>query len=522
MKRTLLCLLLALCLCAGTHAIAEDNFNPTGYPIVKEPITIKVVCGVKTFTGEPENLSMMTLLEEITGIHIEWIKLEDAQADIFFASGEQVDLYYNFANADRLQNYGVVGGMFANWYDYLEYMPNLKSWFEELPMMKKVVTEINGEMYALPMYNNGATSVATRFMFRTDHLDEAGLEMPTTIDEFYEALKIIKEMGITQGYAPLLPTQLSRFNSRVEPFLFASFGDSVDVDFTSLDGVTVSYSRVSEQYRLYLKFMHKLYSEELMEQEYLTIDSATTSARAKAGTCTFQDDFSNVIGSDFANGVIQIDQLAPLLSEYTDVRKTRAYEFVLYSGGMMSINTEYPREIARLVDCWFTRDELVPGCGIIGESFINGIYGRDFEYTTDDEGNMVLQLYIPEPSETVHANYLANYVKPTHSFGAKVSLGIGGTENVLARQKGYLRNNHPYQVDFFPQRFMKLTAEEQNVINNIFTDISAYVTEMRGKFIAGIEDIDDTWDSYVQTVYDMGLEDVINVYQDAYDRWNEN
>ncbi len=525
MKRTIVSIALVLILALSTvmYASAEGaNFNATGYPIVNEPVTVKFVCSTTAILGEPEDLKMMNKLEEITGVHIEWIKIEDAQIDAFLASGEEFDLLFNFGNANRLQNYGVAGGLFANWYDYIEYMPNLKSWFDELPLMQKVVTETNGAMYALPSYNKGATSVTTRFMARLDVLEKAGVEMPGTVDEFYEACKIVLESGLTDGFAPLLPTSLNNFNTRIEPFFFASFGDSVDVDFTSVDKETVTYSRVSEQYKEYLKYMNKMYSENLLENEYLTIDKATSHARVKDGLCAFNDDMQNVTGDDFDSGVIEIDQVAPLLSDLVDERKTRAYNFVSYSGGMMSAKTKHPEIIARLVDCWFTRDELVPGCGIIGESFINGTYGEDFWYTEDEEGNYMLNVYIPpESGETVQANYLAKYVKPVFSFGAKVSLGIGGTENILARQKAYIRNNHPYQVEYFPQKDMKLTVEEQNVINNVFTDINAYVIEMRGKFIAGIADIDATWEEYVNTVYAMGLEDVIEVYQAAYDRWNE-
>ena len=524
MKRVALSLLLVIVLCIGSciPAFAEAaDVNPQGYPIVNEPITIKVVCSTTSFTGEASDMKMMNRLEEITGIHIEWIKLEDSQVDVFLASGEEFDLFYNFGNANRLQNYGVVGGLFANWYDYIEYMPNLQSWFQDIPLMQKIVTETNGEMYALPSYNKGATSVTTRFMVRLDVLENAGLEMPNTVEEFYQCCKTALESGATKGYAPLLPTSLSNFNSRIEPFFFASFGESVDVDFTSLDGKTVSYSRISDQYKEYLKYMHRMYAENLLEQEYLTIDKATSSARVKEGLCLFNDDMQNVVGSDFASGVIEIDQVAPLLSDFTDTRKTRAYNFASFSAGMMSKKTKYPEAIARLVDCWYAKEEIVPGSGIFSESFINGIYGEDFWYDEDDEGNYTLVVNIPEESgETVQANYLAKYVKPVFSFGAKISLGIGGTENILARQKAYIRNNHPYQVDYFPQRDMKLTSEEQAVINNEFSDINSYVIEMRGKFIAGIEDIDGAWDKYVQTINNMGLEDVLDAYQNAYDRWN--
>ncbi len=41
---------------------------------------------------------------------------------------------------------------------------------------------------------------------------------------------------------------------------------------------------------------------------------------------------------------------------------------------------------------------------------------------------------------------------------------------------------------------------------------------MRSKYIARIESIDDTWDSYCSTFKQMGIDDVIAAYQTAYER----
>lgn len=33
-------------------------------------------------------------------------------------------------------------------------------------------------------------------------------------------------------------------------------------------------------------------------------------------------------------------------------------------------------------------------------------------------------------------------------------------------------------------------------------------------------DIDDVWNAYVKGMYDMGIETILNIFQDAYDRAN--
>ena len=54
--------------------------------------------------------------------------------------------------------------------------------------------------------------------------------------------------------------------------------------------------------------------------------------------------------------------------------------------------------------------------------------------------------------------------------------------------------------------------------NEVWADISTYVKEMSAKFITG-EDSLDEWDTYVNTLYDMGLQEAIDVYQNALDAY---
>ena len=130
---------------------------------------------------------------------------------------------------------------------------------------------------------------------------------------------------------------------------------------------------------------------------------------------------------------------------------------------------------------------------------------------------------------TIHGNdefnaYLSDYgclISGTHVdfTDAVISKTIGGTPNALARFTGYVKNNIPYQLPFFPVNNMRFTEEENDTIVLHDTEIEMYSMEMRGKFIAGISDIDGEWDVYVNTIKSMGLDDVLAAYQTAYDRW---
>ena len=62
------------------------------------------------------------------------------------------------------------------------------------------------------------------------------------------------------------------------------------------------------------------------------------------------------------------------------------------------------------------------------------------------------------------------------------------------------------------------TAEETEALNRIMTDINTYREEMTFKFITGQEPLEN-YDSFVEQIKAQGIEDAIQIKQDALDRY---
>ena len=94
--------------------------------------------------------------------------------------------------------------------------------------------------------------------------------------------------------------------------------------------------------------------------------------------------------------------------------------------------------------------------------------------------------------------------------------------NPPQEMKGYqsVNNLYPYMVPRFPETYLKFTSEESEVLANKLTEIKTYVDSMKASFITGTEPLSN-WDKYVETVKQMGIDDVLKAYQAAYDRLNE-
>ena len=494
------------------------GFNPTGFPIMDELTTISVMGNMTLFQQNFEDLEMMQMLEEITNIRLDPLRLEGEQIDIFLAAGEITDFIFNGlwgSDIRRFQQYGAAG-MFADWTPLLGYMPHLVEIFEETPFMRTLVTELNGHIYALPMKNLASTSVETRLKVRTDYLEMLGLDMPNTIDEFEHVLRMAMEYDLTSGHAPLIAFDFGAFNSRMEPFFFAAFGPAVDPGWwADADGV-VHFNRISEQYREFLRFFHRLHNDGLFEPEYLTMDRQTANARDRAGFSMFNTEFTTIVPEDFPGGEMALTQVPPLTSQWNDVRHTRAGNIYRIGGGAINAGADpgLMPVMARFFDLWFSREDITGDSGIEAGSFIYGLRGRDWDVIGDE-----LFLNIPEGVNLSHGNYVNSFVKFNHAFGYWNDLAMGGTPNALARQMGYVANNIPYQVPFFPIVEMKYTAAEMDTINLFGVDVDLFAREQRARFIAGIDCIEDDWDAYVSTIQGMGLAQLQAVYQAAYDRW---
>ena len=65
---------------------------------------------------------------------------------------------------------------------------------------------------------------------------------------------------------------------------------------------------------------------------------------------------------------------------------------------------------------------------------------------------------------------------------------------------------------------MNLNAQEATRAGEIESTIQTYVDEMAVQFLTGAVSIDE-FDNFVQTVHDMGLEELLALYQAAFDRF---
>lgn len=500
-----------------TEAPTEEVYVPT-YPIVEEPITVKglVVSPNTTFS---ETRIIWDKVSELTNINIEWEIIDKEAVGTYLAGGEWPDFFHYEFDSATVNDYGITGGRFVNYLDYLDIMPNLAKTYEDYPMTLAASTQLNGEVYNLFKCNGAlATAVMCRPHVRLDVLEGAGIkEMPKTVDEFYNQLKTLKAHYGTPSF--ILGTETE---SDWAPMLFAAFGTLTQMDFSDDGSGKVVFARTSDQMKHYYEFLNKLYKEELMNREWLTLDQAARKQLVASGTYAF---ITRIEAQTLGADVIKdgnwdyLGTCAPLTSQYDSTQEIMGYvDYTSTCGMYINAESQYVEEICKMFDIAFANEEVAEGSGLYGQSFMYGIENVDWSFNEDGTYNQIT----PEGYKSFSEYQLGSLIWINFGRADKFGSAITATPgNGQARAKGFVENVLPYQSDKVVKKSnLKFTEDEQYILDNKLGEIQTYYKQMEAEFITGAADISTQWDTYVSTIEKMGLNEVMEVYQAAYDRWN--
>ena len=289
MKKSLFLLVISLLLAptvlmaTGQSEEAEavnEVFNTEGYPIVNEPVTLKVAVEKHTLHGNFDDMTFFKNYEEKTGVKIEWVEIPQAnhveKVNLLLASRDLPDIFLNGKGLtdSHIVKYGLAGA-FVPLEDLIEqFAPNITAFFEAYPDVKGAITAPDGHIYSLPALDEFTEKENKDNMFiNKKWLDTLGLEVPTTTEEFYQVLKAFKE-GDPNGNGVADEIPWSYLNDHTVLGNMSYFGAFGVVDDTE-NHLMIKDSKplfvpTSDGYKEGLKLLQKLYSEGLLDQETYT------------------------------------------------------------------------------------------------------------------------------------------------------------------------------------------------------------------------------------------------------------
>ena len=500
---------------------------PGEFPIVKEKIKMTMM-GPGVGIAEWKDMPALQTMAEKTNIEFDYITPPMAdfatKLNLAFASGDIPDVLFG-TDANNLtpameMDYGSQGILVPIEGYIDEHMPNFKKVLDENPDIRKSITTPDGHIYSLPMVSRGATAIWPRgpLWYNGDWLKALNVtELPKTTDEFYDLLVRFRDEDPNgNGKKDEIPMLDVKMDS-TRPWLLGAFG-LTNREIEEIDGKVV-YAPITENYKEYVTFMNKLYSEKLIDQETYSQSDEQKKAKGQNNQLgLFPDWFSFFTTGKSETDAVTDPMFFPLTSEINPDRIAPGSPRLARATFAVTKNNPSPEAALRWVD-YFYSDE--------GSDLINtGPEGALWEYAENDKGEKV-RVYTEgvnlENTEESRAKVTPAYGIPVPQLGQEKNTPIlkEANEEIDTKFQDFIEAETEEKVTPFAKvtfPLLYLTNEESEKVRDVATDLKTYVEQMEAKFITGVEPIEN-WDKYVKTIEGMGVEEYVAVYQGAYDRW---
>lgn len=516
------------------------------YPIVPEGEELTLTCFTMTMPNVEnfETNDFTKYLEDLTGVHIEWVTAgrDDWQEklNMMLSSGDYPDMLLGLS--PDLAKFGVKEQIIVPMDEYIneENMPNyMKLYGDRLDLSR----ETDGQIYSLIAENDCYhCSYGRKMWINTKHLEEMGVEMPTTTDEFLEVCKKFKEYK-PDGIAVLGSAPGQGWYSEFENFLMGSFIlppstsytlDRRDKTVVTWDGEIVCVAQ-DDRYREFLKYANTLYNEgALYDGDFTQTEEQMKSIINQDGAPVLAfttGTISNCIDvTSNPDLYAQYEAMSPLKGP-DGTQLTTYFKYLSINDGNFSITDtcKSPEAALRWADFFYSEiGDLASQYGADeGKDWVLNPEGK-FGLNGEPAKYEILNKYSAETQNHDWQDLGIRVAPAEYRLGAAVEQdvdvkGPDGLEKLLydaTEQKyaPYGQTEENSDLDVLPK--LKLTSEETSSISTVAVEIEKLIDEASTAYIVGTRNINDDkdWDSFKDALDKAGLKDLLEVYQTAYDR----
>ncbi len=552
-KKVMACALAFSAVCMTATGCKKDktdydpnNFLPNGtadnpYQIVNEPVTLRIFVPRHASHKHYNEMVLFKELSRITNLKFDFIEVDSGDVsshrsttwagndlpDLFLYGNpvsEQV-IYSQYGaivpmNDDNLTapGAGQVGSL-------LQYMPNYSKKLDEnfglsedtAGSAKQLATMPDGKMYSVVCSDNIPHNLTYKMYVNTkwiDNLNSAyGLNLtkePQTVDEYLTILRAFKRYdananGKADDEIPASAADLQYLRN----FIMAAHG--YVTTSLELDGDEYVYVPSTEAYREYLKVMRTMYSEGLIDQSTFEMSEAQLVTKGQAG----------LLGSFPAPGAYTIvgknreaeyDSIGPLTSASSNKKLQWALPNFEANGSMIPTGTPYVREIARLLDIFYTEyGAQLSTYGVEGENF-----------SWNDEAKSAWTFNIPDSFTGSDEEYRAS-ISPQPFLGAHLYLSndfMSKDSNPIVQKIIKQAEKYAPYLKSYSVENVKLSASEYTDMVAITSNLESYIKTVEYSFIAGTKNpnSDADWNAFQSELNGYKYQSLTSAYTTAYQK----
>lgn len=406
-----------------------------------------------------------------------------------------------------------------------EHAPHVREMFELFPDMRTLFTSPDGKMYAVPSMNDcfHCKSSNTRMWLNSAWFEEIGAEAPETLDEYTAVIdelkawsKLPKNAGLTVASSD---TMMSMFN-----FFMGSFTEVGQENKLLRDG-KVTWGPTEDAYREGMIWIQEQFAKGRFSSSTL---SMTTEQLQQMGDDPDGPRFAVVQGasqgsfattvdfSDPANVASLMKPLAPMAGP-GGVR-TSAWDWYQIGSPNFVITTSCPDpvQMIRWADYQFELGMTI--------SMGRGEKGKGWDYADTGavgiDGEQAVYSVLPGGGDIpnqVWWEWGPFFKSMSQRHGEAVLDDSNSVEPSLYEAgKAY----EPYRIDkelVVPP--LAFDMEQSAVVGELETNLVQHLEQSFAAAASGKIDLtkDADWQAYVDKFTAIGVDDLLNVYQEAYD-----
>lgn len=506
---------------AGTIYRQHYGSDLTELPITEETVTIDLWRSFSsTVMDSYDECEVFKKMEELTNVHVNFVYPPvGSETDNFNLRCASGDLPHMFSTPPSYKG-GIEKGVEDEVYlDYSSYYeqgltPNLQYLRETYPEIARDTVMDSGAMINWPMIDYVPSDPWSGLWVRQDLLEDAGLQEPVTIADWDNMLHVFKEK-----YGTYLGLNITKWYGVATNYAFASSYDAA-YEWFAKDGTTASYGPIEDGYKDFLTLLNKWYSEGILDPDFATLTDSDYQSKMADGTygafgSAYGEIGQAVVSGTAANANYKVLAVHMPQSEEGKATHMRQYNSLVRTD--VDILTQRCEEegiaetVIRWKDFWYSQ--------IGGDLCSYGPEGVSYEWVDQGDGVETLN-WIYEDTGIISKGTDKDFwtVYPLFKL----------------HNWGYLRDSTAYEMkpevwqcidawgadgcDWNMPDGLAQTAEETEELNRIMTDINTYREEMTYLFITGQEPLEN-FDAFVEQIKSQGIEDAIQIKQDALDRY---
>lgn len=464
---------------------------------------------------------------ELTGVEVDILSIStnsnSDQFNLHVASGDLPNVITNVAQLwTSSWDSAIEDEVFMDVTDIMEYMPAYSECYAQLD--ENTIRDLHTDSGYMPKlisinnYPDGATEGA---FIRTDYLEKVGLDIPETYDDLDKVLHAFQsELGLTEALMAVSGL-VHTSNALVSGFDvwggFSTFPFNAD-PYYCVDG-EVKYGIIEPGYKEYIEMFYNYYKDGIISPDFLTKNTNPMDfiGTISSGTTGVFFGETNMVPNYIQQGQsvdpdFAIAPLAPITKE-AGAATHFGTEKSPISGRVAGIGiSTTPVDLEKLgkyLDFFFTEEgALLAAMGVEGNEDGSYIYDENGELQYSDNWNNSELSEMEKPTYYIYSVMPMLCPKTPSQFTMDMQFECAPTWDKNADSSWKMPSA------------ISLTVDENERYNTVYADIRTTLETNLTQFAVGDRPLEE-WDSFIQELYDMGIEECIQIQQDAVDRYYE-